>query len=284
MSTLAKRKNDSLAVAGESEWDVLVQQAQTALESGFLPRSITKPAQAIAIAMTGAELGMSPMTSFRFIHVIEGKPGLSAEGFLALAYQKVAGFGHQITRNDDKCAEVKMWRPGVEPTSFKFTIEDAAKAGLVGKDVWKKYGQRMLLWRAIKWGVQTTAPEAGLGMKSVDELEEISESDRRPPTRVHVAQVRNDVPAASPGVDVADKVLSAELSYLTADEFAALKQQMEAAVEQADLDDLDGKAEGWLSPEQNKEYRGHYAHMKNRIAKRKREAAATQDAAPESVK
>jgi phage recombination protein Bet len=181
-------------------------------------------------------------------------------------------------------ASVKVWRAGVSRPTVGVAYWDEYRqtkrdGGLSGK--WGDMPRGMLAKCAEAQALRKAAPEELSGLYAPEEMDQASNEPRvlapQPePSRRTVAQVRNDVSDHGPGNDAPQ--------HLTADEFAALKQQMEAAVEQSDLDDLDGKAEGWLSPEQNKEYRGHYAHMKNRIAKRKREAAATQDAAPESVK
>lgn len=177
----------------KDDWAALCEQAQAALDSGFLPKSIAKPAQAIAIAMAGRELGLPTMAAYRLIHVIEGKISISAEGMLALAYANVAGFGHQIVQNDDNGARVMMWRSGVQPTEFSFTRKQADAAGLTGKDVWRKYGPRMFLWRAIKWGVQAIAPDVTFGVPSTDEVEEIAEE--RPKVTYSVAPSGGATPA-----------------------------------------------------------------------------------------
>ncbi len=268
MSNLATRRNDNsgITVTGDGEWDSLVQQAETALASGFLPKSIREPAQAIAVAMAGRELGIPPMTAFRSIHIIEGKPSLSAELMLALAYKRVAGFGHAIIENSPKRAAVEMWRPGTPKVLFEFTIEQANAAGLTSKQVWRSYGFRMLLWRAIKFGVSSIAPDVTLGMPSVDEAEEIAETNRPHVAPLPATIVSRPMP---PLVDIEP------LPSMTEREVETLEAQMdEAATEQA-LKAIGAQfANAPMSEEQRKRLRAFYAKRRNKIAKLAREAAA----------
>lgn len=155
-------------------WATLVAQAETALESGFLPRAIQKPAQAIAIAMAGRELGLPPMASFRLLSIIEGKPVLAAEGLLGLVYKHVKGARVDVIESTDQRAVVEAQRAGGAAARFTFSMADAQRAGLARKDNWSKYPATMCRWRAIMNACRAIFPDATLGIVLPDEAEEIA--------------------------------------------------------------------------------------------------------------
>src|SRR3990167_5814415 len=114
--------------------DNMMRMGANLIKSGFLPASITRPEQAFAIILAGSELGIGPMESLRQINIIQGKPTLSVQLMLALAYRKVKGFACQITVSDNSQCKLTMIREGMNPYEHTFTIADAAKLGLTVKD------------------------------------------------------------------------------------------------------------------------------------------------------
>jgi len=50
----------------------MLAQAEVLVKSGLLPRTVKTPAAAVAIMLTGRELGIPPMQSFRSIYVVDG--------------------------------------------------------------------------------------------------------------------------------------------------------------------------------------------------------------------
>lgn len=152
-------------------WEALKEQSKIALSSRYLPKAIQTPEQAITIAMAGRELGLPPMTSFRLIHLIEGKPTMAAELLLALAYKRVPGFRLDVLKTNDEGCAVSYWRPGMEQASppFVFTVQHANRAGLTGKSNWKNYPAAMCRARAIAAALRVGAADATLGMLSTEE-------------------------------------------------------------------------------------------------------------------
>lgn len=162
-------------------WVVLQKQCMAFIASGFLPEHITKGvdasvalAKALTIAIKGRELGIPPMQAFSSITVIRGKPCLSAELMLALCYQRARGFRATFTTPPDNAATectVQMERGGGQPQSFRFTVEDAQKAGLIiSGSAWQKYPAAMLRARAISAGCRAIAPDAIMGCYTAEEI------------------------------------------------------------------------------------------------------------------
>ena len=157
------------AYPAPDEWRLMWDMGKTLVASRFLPKAIDTPEKALAIMLKGRELGWPPMRSFQHIHVIEGKPTLSAEGMLALIYEKVPGAVIRIVETSNERCVIDAGRPGQEPTRFPFTIEDAQRAQVMGKDNWRKYPRAMLRARAISEMARATFPDALMGCSYVPE-------------------------------------------------------------------------------------------------------------------
>lgn len=140
--------------------------------SRLLPRSVQTPEAAFAIIATGRELGLTAMQSLRTIHVIEGKPTLSADLIAALVKSRrdVCQF-FMLVESTDRVARYKTQRVGEpEPTVMSFSIEDAQRAGVTGKDNWKKYPAAMLRARCITALSRAVYPDLAMGIYDPDEL------------------------------------------------------------------------------------------------------------------
>ena len=138
--------------------------AKALSDSGLLPQAYrNKPANVLYAMEFGEMLGLSPMAAITGVHIIEGKP--SASSALISALVRRAGHRLRVT-GDDKKATASITRsddPGFEFTST-WTIERAKQAGLVNKDVWKKYPAAMLKARAVTEAARDACEEALSGM------------------------------------------------------------------------------------------------------------------------
>jgi hypothetical protein len=147
-----------------NNWQLMKQQAGELIKSGFLPAGIKSPEQAVAIILKGRELGIPPMQALSHIHVINGKPTMSAELMLAQVFRL-----HPKTklsypeRSSEKCV-TKVQRDGSEPSTFSFTKEDAQAAGLLNNPTWKKFPRAMLHARCISEMCRSLFPDAIAGV------------------------------------------------------------------------------------------------------------------------
>lgn len=148
----------------------MMKTADTLIKSGFLPQAIKTSAQAVAIIMTGRELGIPTMQALRQINVIQGKPTMAAELMLALAYQHIPGFTYQVKKSTATECTCVFTRPGHAAHEHTFTIADAQGLGLAGKDNWKKQPATMLRWRCISSGLRLVAPDAIAGVYTPEEI------------------------------------------------------------------------------------------------------------------
>lgn len=152
----------ALATVSGGDWQTMIDQASVLVKSGFLPSHIKTPEQAVAVMLTGRELGIPTMTALRSIAVIQGKPTLAAELMAALIERDYGPLGLRVEETNDGGCTVSYWKPGwPDRKSYEFTIEQAKQAGLTG-DNWRKYPAAMLRARCIS-AVAKMAFQATLG-------------------------------------------------------------------------------------------------------------------------
>lgn len=148
----------------------MASMAHTLLKSGFLPHAIKTPEQALTIMVTGKELGLGFMESLRSINVIQGKPTMSAQLLLGLCYRtKEVEKAYCEEESEQKCVYV-LQRKGSPEYKSVFTIQDAQRMGLAGKDNWKKQPATMLKWRAISAACRVVFPDAISGVYTPEEI------------------------------------------------------------------------------------------------------------------
>lgn len=147
----------------EHEWAMLKEQASMVVKTGFLPMAIKTAEQAIAIALKGRELGIPPMHAFAHIHIIQGKPTVSAELMLALIFKNCPGAVINYPETNSEVCVISAKRPGGTVSSFKFTIAEAKLAGLLNKDSWKNYPAAMLRARTVSMVARALFPDAIMG-------------------------------------------------------------------------------------------------------------------------
>jgi len=147
-----------------NNWQVMKQQAAELIKSGFLPSSIKSVEQAVAIILKGREIGVPPMQALSHIHVINGKPTLSAELMLAqiLKYHPRTKISYP-ERSGERCT-IKVQREGSEPSTFTFSMADAQSAGVMNNPTWKKYPRAMLHARCVSEMARSLFPDAIAGV------------------------------------------------------------------------------------------------------------------------
>ena len=167
----------------QRQWSLLpstlgeaMEVAKIIADSEFAPRSYKGQPHSVLIAIQmGADLGLAPMQSLQNIAVINGRPSLWGDAALALAmsaleYVKESYEGTPF--QDDYGAVCEVKRKGwPEPTIRKFTVADAKKASLWGKQntPWQSYPNRMLQMRARGFALRDVAPDRLMGFILAEE-------------------------------------------------------------------------------------------------------------------
>ena len=154
------------------------QELSNALcRSNLLPATLQgSPANILLVIMKGHELQLSPIQSIDCIHIIKGKPTMSAQGMLALIKRDVSTskVDVQVFRENKEgggfVATCTMHR-GEESHTCTWDMERAYMMGLTGKDNWKKQPDTMLKWRAVSECARFLFPDVIMGLYTPEELD-----------------------------------------------------------------------------------------------------------------
>ena len=144
-------------------------------KSDLVPRAFRgKPADVFLALNLGLELGLSPIASLRSLHVIEGKPSLSADAMVAVVIASGACDYFVCRESSPSSAIYETRRKGTPVASrASFSIDEAKAAELLGKDNWKKHPKSMLKARAKSMLARDVYPDVLHGIYTPDELEHV---------------------------------------------------------------------------------------------------------------
>lgn len=152
-----------------SEYEVIRSQAESLVKTGFLPQAIKTPEQALAIILTGRELGIPAMTALNGINVIQGKPTISPQLMLGLIERSGQLDDIKIEASDEEVS-VTMKRKGRSAHTEVFGWEQAKAMQLVSKDNYRKQATTMFKWRAVSACARVVFPDVLLGLYTHEEL------------------------------------------------------------------------------------------------------------------
>lgn len=160
------------------QWRLMIQQADVLVKSRFLPQSIQTAEQAVAVILTGRELGIPTMGALRNIVIIQGRPTIQAGLMAALVYRDHGDAALEVVESTPQLCRVRYRRRGwAEAREYVFSLDDAKRADLVGKATWKQYPQAMLRARAISAVCTMAFQDSILGMYTPEELDAEVEVD-----------------------------------------------------------------------------------------------------------
>ncbi|WP_433465737.1 hypothetical protein [Spirillospora sp. CA-128828] len=183
--------------------------AQALAGSSILPNDLRgKAGNVLVILMYGQELGLSPMQSIQGIYVVNGRPQMS--GQLWLAKVREAGHSVKVSDHTEKSCTVTITRGDTgEEHSETFTWADAERAKLAKKDIWLSYPKRMLMWRAVSHCATTICPEVAMGFGA-----EVPEAEAPAPevALAHAVDARTAEPAPADDGEVHDAEVIGEPS------------------------------------------------------------------------
>lgn len=155
----------------DQEWRQIVSMADAAVKSGLMPSSIRNREAVAIIALKAWELEIPFMVGLSQIAVINGRPAMQSELIQALARKNHPGLVFNILEsNSEKCVvEGCRSERMAKPLKISFTIEEAKRANLTTKDVWKHYPAAMLRHRATTALLRALVPEALMGVSYTPE-------------------------------------------------------------------------------------------------------------------
>jgi hypothetical protein len=159
---------------------------QMVAKTDFAPKDFKgKPEACMLAGQHGAEVGLSPMQSLQSIAVINGRPTIWGDAALALVQSSpvceyvseyMQGEGDNLTA---VCEAKRQGYPA--PTTVRFSVADAKKAGLWGKSgPWSQYPARMLALRARGFALRNAFADALRGLITAEEAQDYPASSPTP--------------------------------------------------------------------------------------------------------
>jgi hypothetical protein len=203
--------------------------AKMVAASEFAPKDFKgKPESCLLAIQHGSEVGLSPMQSLQSIAVINGRPTIWGDSALALVQacpvceyvrEYMEGEGDNLTA---VCEAKRQGYPA--PTTVRFSVADAKKAGLWGKTgPWTQYPSRMLQLRARGFALRNAFADALRGLVTAEEAQDYPTQPEpvvvRPEPKPTVVKLKADQPAAA-----SDALGNARLAVSKADSLTALNR------------------------------------------------------------
>ncbi len=140
------------------------------LKASELYPQFRSAAAIFAVIMRGKELGLGVTTALAGFHVVEGKPTASADLIRALATRSPKCKYFRLVHSDDTYAEWEtLHADHPAPTTYRYTIEEAIEAGLMGGN-WKKRKRDMLTKTAAAKLARIVYPGDVLGLYAPEEF------------------------------------------------------------------------------------------------------------------
>ncbi len=155
MSTAIVQTNTDLTIQRGNVVDMVKylpqmrELAQVFRTAAIVNSQLISDEQVLAVMFKSIELNVPMTTALEKMSVINKNIMMEAELVLALIYRSGLCAAIDIKDNASSCS-VTMARntPKIKHTST-FSLEDAKRAGLAEKDVWRRYPKTMVRWRAI---------------------------------------------------------------------------------------------------------------------------------------
>lgn len=137
-----------------------------------------KPADVLIAVQIGAELGVQPMQALQNVAVINGRPCIWGDlGRALLLRSGLLEDQSEIFDESTQTARAVLKRKGIgEPFVGEFSMADAERAKLAGKDTYRSYPRDMLGWRAWWRAARKGFSDVLKGVQSREEAEEFVET------------------------------------------------------------------------------------------------------------
>lgn len=161
-----------------STMDEAMRYSELLAKSQMVPKAYQgKPEDVLVAVSWGMELGLAPLQALQNIACINGKPSVYGDAAMALV------------QNSSTCDNIEEYfegegtvnpvavcvahRKNRTPVTAKFSVEDAKRAGLWGKQgPWSAYPKRMLQMRARGFAIRDAFPDVLKGLITVEEAQD----------------------------------------------------------------------------------------------------------------
>jgi len=175
MSNIAVSQGNGFAPANIDE---AMRLAETLARSSMVPKNYQgKPEDILVATIWGKEIGLATMQALQNISVINGKPSVYGDAMMALVQASpVCEDVEEFFENEGSPNPIAVCiakRKGRKPVTVKFSVEDAKRAGLWGKQgPWSAYPKRMMQMRARGFALRDAFPDVLKGMITAEEAQD----------------------------------------------------------------------------------------------------------------
>jgi hypothetical protein len=144
-------------------------------KSSMVPKAYQgKPEDVLVAVQWGKELGLAPLQALQNIACINGKPSVYGDAAMALVQNSpVCENIEEFIESEgtpNPTAVCVAHRKNRTPITARFSVEDAKRAGLWGKQgPWTAYPKRMLQMRARGFALRDAFPDVLKGLITVEE-------------------------------------------------------------------------------------------------------------------
>jgi hypothetical protein len=144
-------------------------------KSSMVPKAYQgKPEDVLVAVQWGKELGLAPLQALQNIACINGKPSVYGDAAMALVQASPVCEGieeyFEGEGTPNPVAVCVAHRKNRQPVTAKFSVEDAKRAGLWGKQgPWQAYPKRMLQMRARGFALRDAFPDVLKGLITAEE-------------------------------------------------------------------------------------------------------------------
>lgn len=153
----AVQMSSALVGGFEDSWRL----ARAFQESGYFP-TVRSQAQALVKILAGQEMGIGPFQSMSKIHVWNGNIQIGYQ-LIGRRIKESGRYNYRVTSRDAKHCTItffERWQEEwQEAGKSTFTMDDAQRMGLAGKDNWRKQPQKMMFARALSSGANEYCPD-----------------------------------------------------------------------------------------------------------------------------
>jgi len=213
MTNTSQPSATALAIIPRSVDEVRVL-AKSMLGSALLPEAFRREPDIIAAVVAGLELGLPPMAALRGVHMIKGRPALSAATMVAVVLGRGLAEYFECVEDRPESVTYETKRVGGRnPQRATWTSADQRRAGLSG-DNWTKFPSDMLHARCMARLARRAYPDVLAGIYTPDEVNHFDEPmpsrpmQSGPAADTADAEIVSEIREAVP-VNLIDRILSA---------------------------------------------------------------------------
>lgn len=149
--------------------------AQIFIKSGLIPNQLNTPEKVLVCMFKAQELGLPPLEGLSGMAVINGKTTLQGNLILALINRSNKAKKIIVEEHENYCTVTMSRRDYEFEYSFSFSLDDAKKAGLIDKQIWKQYPRTMLKWRAVSGCARVVFSDVIGGLYTPEEIISITD-------------------------------------------------------------------------------------------------------------